>query len=78
MDVSVGDAKNNLSEYIKKVEAGEEVTICRHGKPVVTLVKAKPKKRVLGSARGLIQEIDPDWWKPMTDEEVGDFHRGDY
>jgi hypothetical protein len=38
----------------------------------------QPAKRVLGGARGLIVEIDPDWWKPMTDEEVKAFYRGDY
>jgi hypothetical protein len=33
---------------------------------------------MLGTARGLIVEIDPDWWKPTLDEEVEAFYRGDY
>jgi prevent-host-death family protein len=76
MQVGVADAKNKLSELIKAVEDGETVTICRRGVPVVDLVrtkKASPKKPKFGTLRDRIQEIDPDWWKPMTDEEVDAF-----
>jgi prevent-host-death family protein len=79
MQVSVADAKNKLPELIKAVEDGEPVTICRRGVPVVDLVPtSKPprKPRVLGTLKGKIQIVDPDWWKPMTDEEVADFLSG--
>jgi hypothetical protein len=33
---------------------------------------------VLGALRGQIKIIDPNWWKPMTDEEVDDFIEGRY
>jgi hypothetical protein len=32
--------------------------------------KAKRRKPKLGTLRGKIIIVDPDWWKPMTDEEV--------
>lgn len=38
MDVSVYEAKTHLSRLIGDVEAGREVTITRHGKPVARLV----------------------------------------
>jgi prevent-host-death family protein len=38
MDVSVYEAKTHLSRLIGDVEAGLEVTITRHGKPVARLV----------------------------------------
>jgi prevent-host-death family protein len=76
MEVSIVDAKNNLSDLIRKAEQGEEVLISRHGRTVAKLVKAGPAKRVLGAARGQIVEIDPDWWKPMTEEEIEDFYAG--
>ena len=79
MQVSVADAKNKLPELIKAVEDGEPVTICRRGVPVVDIVRTKKptrKKRVLGSLQGKIQIIDPNWWKPMTDEEVEAFLAG--
>lgn len=37
MDVSVAEAKSRLSELLKRVEAGENVTITRRGKPVAVL-----------------------------------------
>ena len=81
MKVSVADAKNRLPELIKAAEEGEPVTICRRGKPVVDLVRTKAPaegKREFGTLKGRIIEIDPDWWKPMTDEEVDDFLEGRY
>jgi prevent-host-death family protein len=81
MEVSVADAKNKLTELIKAVENGEPVTICRRGVPVVDLVrteKSDRRKRPLGMLKGKIKINDPDWWKPMTDEEVDDFLAGRY
>jgi len=81
MKVSVADAKNKLPELIKAVENGESVTICRRGAPVVDIVRttktgrAKPK---FGALRGRIQIEDPNWWKPMTEEEADAFLEGRY
>ena len=79
MQVSVADAKNKLPELIKAVEDGEPVTICRRGVPVVDIVRTQEparKKRTLGTLKGKIQVIDPNWWKPMSDEEVDDLLSG--
>jgi prevent-host-death family protein len=79
MQVSVADAKNKLPELIKAVEDGEPVTICRRGVPVVDIVRTKKptrKKRTLGTLKGKIQILDPNWWKPMTNEEVEAFLAG--
>ncbi len=79
MKVSVANAKNKLPELIKAVEKGEAVTICRRGVPVVDLVPTKAtngKKPRFGTLRGRIIEVDPDWWKPMTDEEAEAFIEG--
>jgi prevent-host-death family protein len=79
MKVSVADAKNKLPELIRAVEDGESVTICRRGVPVADLVrtaKAGKQRRRLGTFRDKIIINDPDWWKPMTDEEVEAFLEG--
>jgi prevent-host-death family protein len=79
MQVSVADAKNRLPELIKAVEDGETVTICRRGVPVVDLVRTdEPTRRQprFGTLKGKIQILDPDWWKPMTDEEVENLFGG--
>lgn len=76
MQVSVTNARNKLPELIKAVENGEQVTICRRGVPVVDIVRLKRpacKKRTLGTLKGKIQILDPNWWKSMTDEEAKEF-----
>jgi prevent-host-death family protein len=43
--VNLAEAKARLSELLDKVEAGEEVVITRHGRPVANLSPVKrPKK----------------------------------
>ncbi len=81
MKVSVGDAKNRLSELLKAVEKGETITVCRHGKPIADIVRTKMSsgmKRKLGTGRGEVTFADPDWWKPMSDEEADAFISGQY
>ena len=79
MKVSVAEAKNRLPRLIKAVEDGESVTIYRHGTPVADLVrttKADPEKPKLGTLKGKVAALDPDWWKPMDDDEVESFLDG--
>lgn len=66
MDISVYEAKTHLSRLIGEVEAGQEVTITRHGKPVARLVpiaegadtheawveRVKANRRAMGLAFG--------------------------
>ncbi len=48
--VGAYEAKTHLSELLEKVEAGEEITITKHGAPVAKLVPVKkdvrPQERV--------------------------------
>lgn len=43
MHVSVSAAKGQLTELMRRAEAGEEVVLTRHGRPAVRLVPVKPK-----------------------------------
>lgn len=52
-----------------------------YGQPVARLVRyhrPKRKKIKLGFGAGMVQEIDPNWWKPMTDEEVDELFGGKF
>jgi prevent-host-death family protein len=40
--VNVGQAKNDLSTLLARVEAGEEVEIARDGVPVARLIRVEP------------------------------------
>ena len=46
--VSVHDARNRLSQLIKDVQAGEDIVIASHGKPVARLVPVASPRRGLG------------------------------
>lgn len=53
--VGAYEAKTHLSELLVKVEAGEEITITKHGAPVAKLVpvkkEASPSERVAAIER---------------------------
>lgn len=44
MQISVTDAKAQLTELVRRAEAGDEVVLTRHGQPAVRLVpiRARP------------------------------------
>jgi antitoxin (DNA-binding transcriptional repressor) of toxin-antitoxin stability system len=81
VQVSVAEAKNKLPALIKRAESGERVTICRRGSPVADLVRSEApgrRKPKLGTLKGKIKILDPDWWKPMTEKETEAFLEGRY
>jgi prevent-host-death family protein len=62
--VNIHDAKTHLSRLVERVEAGEEVTIARAGRPVARLVPlGAARPRVLGALRGRIR-LTPDFDAP--------------
>src|SRR5215813_11585985 len=60
MNVNVHEAKTHLSRLLKRVAAGEEITISRAGIPVARLIAAAPTggTRPLGMDRGKIWIAD--------------------
>ena len=56
MEISVTDAKAQLTELVRRAEAGDEVVLTRHGHPAVRLVPVKrPRDRKV--LRALVEEI---------------------
>lgn len=56
MEISVSDAKAQLTELVRRAESGEEVVLTRHGHPAVRLVPVK-KLRDRKALRALVEEI---------------------
>jgi prevent-host-death family protein len=56
MHVSLTDAKAQLTELVRRAEAGDEVILTRHGQPTVRLVPVK-KRRDWKAIRACIAEI---------------------
>ena len=60
--VNLAVAKAHLSELINKVEAGEEVVITRHGRPVARVVPAVPVKQPVPLERlAALRKSLPPW-----------------
>lgn len=72
--VTIHAAKTNLSKLIAKVEAGEEVVICRGDKEVAKLVAPTPAndraKRKPGRFKGKFA-IDDRFFEPLPKEYLG-------
>ena len=70
--VEIAEAKAKFSELLKRAEAGEEIVVTRHGKPVATIAAhadATPKKKLRGAMKGKIwiapdfDVLGPEWDK---------------
>jgi prevent-host-death family protein len=60
MEVNVHEAKTHLSRLLKRVEAGEEITISRAGTPIARMIAAgaQGNARPLGMDKGKIWMAD--------------------
>jgi prevent-host-death family protein len=72
--VNVHEAKTHLSRLLEQVEAGEEITLCRAGRPIARLVPyaARREPRQPGFWKGRVV-IKPTFDDPLPgfDEAFG-------
>ncbi|MEO8685510.1 MAG: type II toxin-antitoxin system prevent-host-death family antitoxin [Devosia sp.] len=68
MEISVSDAKAQLTDLVRRAEAGEEVVLTRHGQAVATLNPVTRPKLSVEAKRALllpflgIAKDDKDLW----------------
>lgn len=69
--VNVYEAKSHFSELLGRAEAGEDIVIARHGRPIVQLVAVPSRRpdRVLGQAAGRIWIAD-DFDDAIPDQDA--------
>jgi len=71
--VNVHEAKTHLSRLLERVEAGEEITIARAGRPVALLV---PIQRALGPREPDLLKakiwLADDWDSDAVNDEIAD------
>lgn len=60
MNVPVSEAKGQLTDLVRRAEAGEEVVLTRHGQPVARLVPVLERPKHDPEARGKIIEAIVD------------------
>jgi prevent-host-death family protein len=56
MEISLTEAKNRLTDLVRRVEEGEEVILTKDGRAAVKLVRVKPPVD-LEARRRLLEEI---------------------
>lgn len=61
------EAKTQLSQLVARAEAGDEVTIARHGVAAVRLVPVEGRTRALGF---ISLEVPDSSFDPLSDEEL--------
>ena len=67
--VTIHEAKTNLSKLIQEALNGEEVVIAKGRNPLVrleVLPRVKPERRI-GGAKGLVLEMAEDFNAPLDD-----------
>lgn len=69
--VALAEAKAHLSALIDAVEAGESISITRHGKPVAQLIAVERPRKPLDIAK-LRAHLAT---MPMQEEDGGEFMR---
>ena len=65
LTVNLAQAKAHLSDLLDKVEAGEQVVITRHGRPIAHLSPATPRKVPLRSLAPFRAKM-PRWRRPSA------------
>ncbi len=65
--VNIHEAKTTLSRLIDEVEAGRDVILARAGRPVARITRVQTRRGIrLGTGKGLIRSIAPDFDKQLT------------
>jgi prevent-host-death family protein len=79
MEITMHKAKSSLSQLVARVEAGEEIIVCRGKEPVAMLVpfrkKAGRRPKVGEITSGPIL-IKPGCFAPLTDKEIAEWGMG--
>jgi prevent-host-death family protein len=75
--VNIHEAKTHLSRLVERVEAGEEITIARAGRPVARLVpyRRRTEPRSPGLLKGQIK-LAEDWDSPVVNAAIAALFEG--
>jgi prevent-host-death family protein len=70
MQVTIHNAKTNLSKLIEAARAGEEVVIAKGKTPVARIVAIPRARFKIGLWKGKVAGRGPDFFEPMSEEEL--------
>ncbi len=75
LKLNVHEAKTQLSRYLRRLEKGETIILCRRNVPIAEirpLPRSATRKRPIGLARGEF-EVTPSFFEPLPEEVLGAF-----
>lgn len=69
MTVSLEQAQSSLADIVHRLSAGDEIIITEGDRPVARIIPVPPNKppRQLGTMRGSVLAISPDFDAPIDD-----------
>ena len=72
--VNIYEAKTRLSQLVDQAAAGEDVVVCRNGKPLVRITQLQTTKRAVkfGLLKGKVT-IAADFDSPLPDSVLAGF-----
>ncbi|MGP4056103.1 type II toxin-antitoxin system Phd/YefM family antitoxin [Mycobacterium sp. 4D054] len=73
MEVGVHEAKTNLSRLLRRVEAGEEITIIRGGEPVAVMVPSWARRRREFRIDAGSFTVPDNFYAPQPEDELRAF-----
>ena len=77
MRLNISDAKTHFSRYLKRVEQGETILLCRRNIPIAEirpLARRPSPRRAAGTVRGLT--VPPEFFDPLPDDVLAAFEGG--
>lgn len=76
--INVHEAKTHLSQYLRQVEQGETILLCRHNRPIAEIRRlpgGPAQRRVFGLDEGKAV-VPPEFFEPL-DEETLEYFSGE-
>lgn len=73
--LNIHEAKTHLSRYLKHLEKGETILLCRRNIPVAEIRPLPPEpegRRPIGLAKGKV-EVPASFFEPLPDEIIEGF-----
>jgi prevent-host-death family protein len=79
MKITMHKAKTHFCQLVARVEAGEEVVVCRGHEPVAMLVPFRKKagrRPKVGDITSAPVRVKPGCFAPLTEEEMTEWGMG--